>query len=198
MRGAVSVGAGGGLLAAVRSGRVCRLCSLWAAGSSVRRWRCCWCRSASGWRCWWAGWSAAAGCRRGHRLGRAVTDSHRSGRRSGAAGRQQGQRREDGQKKKARADGAACAAALAFGLHWRQWFRRGASRCRWWALYPGILPALPGSAGLHLIRAQRFPLSAFQRHGWRWRCSIRVNFAVCRRGQILHLTGVRSRCRALT
>ena len=29
-------------------------------------------------------------------------------------------------------DGAACAAALAFGLHWRQWFRRGASRCRWW------------------------------------------------------------------
>lgn len=45
-RGAVSVGAGGGLLAAVRSGRVYRLCSLWAAGSSVRRWRCCWCRSA--------------------------------------------------------------------------------------------------------------------------------------------------------
>ena len=43
-----------------------------------------------------------------------------------------------------------------------------------------------------------FPLSAFQRHGWRWRCSIRGNFAVCRRGQILHLTGVRSRCRALT
>lgn len=43
-----------------------------------------------------------------------------------------------------------------------------------------------------------FPLSAFQRHGLRWRCSIRVNFAVCRRGQILHLTGVRSRCRALT
>lgn len=51
----MSVGAGGGLLAAVRSGRVCRLCSLWAAGSSVRRWRCCWCRSASGWRCGWAG-----------------------------------------------------------------------------------------------------------------------------------------------
>ena len=32
-------------------------------------------------------------------------------------------------------------------------------------------------------------LAAFQRHGWHWRCSIRVNFAVCRRGQILHLTG---------
>lgn len=27
---------------------MCRLCSLWAAGSSVRRWRCCWCRSAAG------------------------------------------------------------------------------------------------------------------------------------------------------
>ena len=35
-------------------------------------------------------------------------------------------------------------------------------------------------------------------HGLRWRCSIRCVFAVCRRGQILHLTGVRSRCRALT
>lgn len=42
---------------------------------------------------------------------------------------------------------------------------------------------------LALIRAQRFPLSAFQRHGWRWRCSIRCVFAVCRRGQILHFTG---------
>ena len=51
---------------------------------------------------------------------------------SRASGGKMGQRREDGQKKKARADGAACAAALAFGLHWRQWFRRGASRCRWW------------------------------------------------------------------
>ena len=32
-------------------------------------------------------------------------------------------------------DGAVevwCTDALAFGLHWRQWFRRGASRCRWW------------------------------------------------------------------
>ena len=185
----MSVGAGGGLLAAVRSGRVCRPCSLWAAGSSARRWRCCWCRSASGWRCWWAGRSAAAaGCWWGHRPGRAVTDPHRSGRRSGAAGRQQGQRREDGQKKKARADGAACAAALAFCLHWRQWFRRGASRCRRLALYPGILPTLPGAAGLHLIRCT----------GSGWWCSIRVNFAVCRRGQILHLTGLRGRCRALT
>lgn len=34
-----------------------------------------------------------------------------------------------------------------------------------------------------------FPLSAFQRHGWRWQCSIRCVFAVCRRGQILHFTG---------
>lgn len=129
----------------------------------------------------------------GHRPGRAVTDPHRSGRRSGAAGRQQGQRREDGQKKKARADGAACAAALAFGLHWWQWFRRGASRCRRFALYPGILPTLPGAAGLHLIRC-----TGSGCNGSGWRCSIRVNFAVCRRGQILHLTGLRGRCRALT
>ena len=179
---------------------MCRLCSLWAAGSSVRRWWCCWCRSASGWRCGWAGSSAAAaGCWWGHRTGRAVTDPHRSGRRSGAAGRQQGQRREDGQKKKARADGAACAAALAFGLHWRQWFRRGASRCMRLALYPGILPTLPGAAGLHRFRLQRFRLATFQRGT---ACAGGAPSGpvldVCRRGQILHLTGVRSRCRALT
>lgn len=94
-------------------------------------------------------------------------------------------------KRKGQGGGAWCAAALAFGLHWRQWFRRGCVpvpavglicwRCRW--AWSALAP---------------FPLSAFQRHGWRWRCSIRVNFAVCRRGQILHLTGVRSRCRALT
>ena len=35
-------------------------------------------------------------------------------------------------------------------------------------------------------------------HGLRWRRSIRCVFAVCRRGQILHLTGLRGRCRALT
>lgn len=73
----------------------------------------------------------------------------------------------------------------------------GASRCISWAA--GSAPRSgAGVLALALIRAQRFPLSAFQRHGWRWRCSIRVNFAVCRRGQILHLTGLRGRCRALT
>lgn len=41
-------------------------------------------------------------------------------------------RREGGAKEKGQGGGAACAAALAFGLHWLQWFRRGASRCRWW------------------------------------------------------------------
>ena len=45
------------------------------------------------------------------------------------AGRAGGRRRA---KEKGQGGGAACAAALAFGLHWRQWFRRGASRCRWW------------------------------------------------------------------
>lgn len=45
-------------------------------------------------------------------------------------------------------------------------------RCRWaWS-------------ALALFQAQRF-----QRHGLRWRCSIRCVFAVCRRGQILHFTG---------
>lgn len=38
------------------------------------------------------------------------------------------------------------------------------------------------------VPASRLPPAPFHR----------VNFAVCRRGQILHLTGVRSRCRALT
>lgn len=181
----MSVGAGGGLLAAVRSGRVCRPCSLWAAGSSARRWRCCWCRSASGWRC------GLAGCWWGHRPGRAVTDPHRSGRRSGAAGRQQGQRREDGQKKKGqgRRRGVRCCSGL-------------------WSALAAMVPAgcVPVPVvGLICWRYRwawsalaPFPLSAFQRHGWRWRCSIRVNFAVCRRGQILHLTGLRGRCRALT
>ena len=41
---------------------------------------------------------------------------------------------EDGQKKKARAGGAVCAAALAFGLRWRGGAAPGASRCRWWAV----------------------------------------------------------------
>lgn len=35
----------------------------------------------------------------------------------------------------------------------------GASRCRRLALYPGILSTLPGAAGLHLIRLQRFRLA---------------------------------------
>lgn len=43
-----------------------------------------------------------------------------------------GGRREGKAKEKGQGGGAWCAAALAFGLHWRQWFRRGASRCRRW------------------------------------------------------------------
>ena len=87
--------------------------------------------------------------------------------------------------------------------------RRGVRCCSGlWSALAAMVPAgcVPGPVvGLICWRCRwawsalaPFPLSAFQRHGWRWRCSIRVNFAVCRRGQILHLTGVRSRCRALT
>ena len=87
--------------------------------------------------------------------------------------------------------------------------RRGVRCCSGlWSALAAMVPAgcVPVPAvGLICLRCRwawsalaPFPLSAFQRHGWRWRCSIRVNFAVCRRGQILHLTGVRSRCRALT
>ena len=46
-----------------------------------------------------------------------------------------------------------------------------------------------GLLALALIRAQRFRLHLIRLHGCRWRCSIRCVFAVCRRGQILHLTG---------
>lgn len=50
---------------------------------------------------------------------------------------------EDGQKKKARAGGAVCAAALAFGLRWRGGAAPGASRCRWWAVGGGGLLPVP-------------------------------------------------------
>lgn len=64
---------------------------------------------------------------RGHRAGPGCCRSGRPGR--SAAGL------EDGQKKKARAGGAVCAAALAFGLRWRlRSAAPGASRCRRWAV----------------------------------------------------------------
>ena len=92
-------------------------------------------------------------------------------------------------KEKGQGGGAWCAAALAFCLRWRcNLLRRvhpGAYRGRW--------RSAPRSGSdllaLVLIRAQRFRLHLIQLHGCRWRCSIRCVFAVCRRGQILYLTG---------
>ena len=119
---------------------------------------------------------------RGHRPGRAVIGPGRSaaGGRAGRWAKEKGQGRRRGVRccsglwsALAAMVPAGCVPVPVVGLIcWR---------CRW--AWSALAP---------------FPLAAFQRHGWRWRCSIRVNFAVCRRGQILHLTGVRSRCRALT
>ena len=71
----------------------------------------------------------------------------------------------------------------------------GAGGGRWWSV-PRFLCRSAAGTGTDpgaTVPAGNVPAW----HGLRWRCSIRVNFAVCRRGQILHLTGVRSRCRAL-
>ena len=100
-----------------------------------------------------------------------------------------GGRRGRWAKEKGQGGGAWCAAALAFCLHWRcdllRRVRPGAYRGRWRS-------APRSGAGLlvpALIRAQRFRLHLIRLHGCRWQCSIRCVFAVCRRGQILNLTG---------
>lgn len=181
----MSVGAGGGLLAAVRSGRVCRLCSLWAAGSSARRWRC---RSFPVQVVGAIPGTASSAPRvlssfspgRPPTTPSACRAADPAGRAGGKAAQEKGQGRRRGVRccsglwsALAAMVPAGCVPVSVVGLIcWR---------CRW--AWSALAP---------------FPLSAFQRHGWRWRCSTRVNFAVCRRGQILHLTGVRSRCRALT
>ena len=165
----MSVGAGGGLLAAVRAGRVCRLCSLWAAGSSVRRW-CCW-RSAAGRWCRWAGsavlalaWSSARP--RHHRAGADPAGDpvqQAAGQAAGRWAKEKGQGRRRGVRccsglwsALAAMVPAGCVPVPVVGLIcWR---------CRWaWS-------------ALALFQAQRFQLAAFQRHGWRWRCSIRAGF----------------------
>ena len=62
---------------------------------------------------------------------------------------------EDGQKKKARAGGAVCAAALAFGLRWRGGTAApGRIRCRRWAVVVCFPVPVPGRC-------------------WRWHCSRR-------------------------
>ena len=64
-----------------------------------------------------------------------------------------------------------------------------------------LLPVpVPGPLlALALIQAQRFQRTTFQRvTGCAAGAPSGPFLAVCRRGQILHLTGLRSRCRALT
>ena len=96
---------------------------------------------------------------------------------------------EDGQKKKARAGGAVCAAALAFGLRWRGGAAPGASRCISWAVVV-CSPFRCRAAGAGTDPGATVPAGNVPAwHGLRWRCSIRCVFAVCRRGQILHFTG---------
>lgn len=119
---------------------------------------------------------------RDHRAGPGCCRSGRPGR--SAAGL------EDGQKKKARAGGAVCAAALAFCLHWRcDLLRRvhpGAYRGRWRSA-PRSGAGLPALA---LIRAQRFRPATFQ-HGTACAGGAPSGAFLSRRrrGQILHFTG---------
>lgn len=188
----MSVGAGGGLLAAVRSGRVCRLCSLWAAGSSARRWRC---RSFP---------VQVVGAISGYRVQRSpgtfqlfpgtAQRPARAGlliRQAGQAGRRR-KRKRPGRRRVVR-----CCSGLLSALAVRS-AAPGASRCISWAAgVCSLFRCRAAGAGTDpgaTVPAGNVPAW----HGLRWRCSIRVNFAVCRRGQILHLTGLRGRCRALT
>ena len=180
--------------AAVRSGKAGRLWALcrwgragagaWSScaavccwrGHLVRRWRC---RSfpvqvAAGAICCGRGalaWSSGGGttpsaCRAADPAGRA------------------GGRREGGVKEKGQGGGAWCAAALAFCLHWRcdllRRVRPGAYRGR-----RGLLPVpVPFRCCWHWSS-----VNSSGCNGSGWRCSIRSVFGVCRRGQILHLTG---------
>ena len=107
---------------------------------------------------------------------------------------QAGGRREGGAKEKGQGGGAWCAAALAFCLHWRCDLLRRVHP----GAYRGRLGSAPRSGAgllalapirLHPIRLHLIRLHLIRLHGLRWRCSIRCVFAVCRRGQILHLTG---------
>ena len=133
-------------------------------------------------------WSS--GRPRGHRAGSLlIRQARQECRRQGV---------EDGQKKKARAGGAVCAAALALSV------LAVVIRCA--GCIPvqvvgggDLLPVpVPGPL-LALIQAQRFQRTTFQRvTGAAAGAPSEPFLAVCRRGQILHLTGLRSRCRALT
>ena len=194
-------GCAGGCAGAVRSGKAGRL---WAL-CRRRRWRWCvviWCGGlllawssgaalavlilpgAGGGRCdllrrrcaggviWCGAGTMPSACRAADPAGRA------------------GGRRGRWAKEKGQGGGAWCAAALAFCLRWRcdllRRVRPGAYRGRRWSAPPFRCRAAgagtdPGAT----VPAGNVPAW----HGLRWRCSIRCVFAVCRRGQILHLTG---------
>ena len=182
----MSVGAGGGLLAAVRSGRVCRLCSFVGCGVIGAALAVPVLPGAGGWR--------------NIRVPRPALPGYfpafpRGGRRqhparAGLLIRQAGQA---GRRRKRKRPGQTARRAL---LLWPLVCTGGNGS-------GGVRPGAGGGADLLAVPvgmvsagtvpavgvpASRLPPAPFHR----------VNFAVCWRGQILHLTGVRSRCRALT
>lgn len=62
-----------------------------------------------------------------------------------------------------------------------------------------VLPGADrGRSRRALVPAAPDPPARGTGHGSRWHRSTGANFSVCRRVSTLHLTGVRSRCRALT
>lgn len=142
---------------------MCRLCSLWAAGSSVRRWRCrsfpvqavgamfgyCAQRSPGTFQLF------PGAAQRPARTGLLI---RQAGPAAGRWAKEKGQGRRRGVRccsglwsALAAMVPAGCVPVPVVGLIcWR---------CRW--AWSALAP---------------FPLSAFQRHGWRWRCSIRAGF----------------------
>lgn len=95
---------------------------------------------------------------------------------SDPAGRAGGRRVKARQKKKARAGGAVCAAALAFGLRWRGGAAPGASRCISWAVAV-CSPFRCRAAGAGTDPGATVPAGNVPAwHGLRWRCSIRCVF----------------------
>ena len=175
-RGSSFLGGGaGGCAAAVRSGKAGRL---WAL-CRWRRWRWCMVIGRCGLLLSWSSGAAlavlilpGAGGGRCDLLRRwcagvvIVAAAAQCPARAGLLIWQAGQAAgvEDGQKKKARAGGAVCAAALAFCLRWRcdllRRVRPGAYRGRRWS----APRSGAGLLALALIRAQRFQLATFQ-HG---------------------------------
>ena len=103
-------------------------------------------------------------------------------RQAGQAGRQ-GKRKRPGRRRVVR-----CCSGLLSALAVRS-AAPGASRCISWAA--GVCsPFRCRAAGAGTDPGATVPAGNVPAwHGLRWRCSIRCVFAVCRRGQILHLTG---------